>query len=163
MMEDEMRNESNNRIFHEDLILLDQDFQNTDQFFETTFSILRVGGYVNDSFLNAIKKREASFPTALPTAPYVIAMPHTDVEHIIKPFIFFTRAKNTIPWCEMANNDHILQANFVFLLGFNEKDGHIDLLQKLMSCFVNTCLLDALYHTKSKNETLTLLTSNINL
>ena len=63
----------------------------------------------------------------------------------------------------MANNDHVLNANFVFLLGFNEKNGHIDLLQKLMSCFVNSCFLESLFQAKNKHEVFTLLTSNINL
>jgi galactitol PTS system EIIA component len=163
MMEDEMGNESNDQMFFEDLILLDKDFQNTNQFFDFTFPILKSGGYVNHSFLDAIKQRESSFPTALPTEPYVVAMPHTDVEHVIRPFIFFTRSKGTIPWREMANNDHLLKANFVFLLGFNQKDGHIDLLQKLMSCFVNSRFLEELYHAKTEHEIFTLLTSNINL
>ncbi|OCG68949.1 MULTISPECIES: PTS sugar transporter subunit IIA [unclassified Gilliamella] len=158
-----MGNESNDQMFFEDLILLDKDFQDTNQFFDFTFPILKSGGYVNHSFLDAIKQRESSFPTALPTEPYVVAMPHTDVEHVIRPFIFFTRCKGTIPWREMANNDHVLKANFVFLLGFNQKDGHIDLLQKLMSCFVNLRFLEELYHAKTEHEIFTLLTSNINL
>ncbi|NUF49635.1 PTS sugar transporter subunit IIA [Gilliamella sp. ESL0250] len=158
-----MGNESNDQMFFQDLILLDKNFQDTNQFFDFTFPILKSGGYVNHSFLDAIKQRESSFPTALPTEPYVVAMPHTDVEHVIRPFIFFTRAKETIPWREMANNDHVLKANFVFLLGFNQKDGHIDLLQKLMSCFVNSRFLEELYHAKTEHEIFTLLTSNINL
>lgn len=157
-----MENESINQIFFEDLILLDKNFQDTDQFFDFTFPILKNGGFVNQSFLHAIKQRESLFPTALPTDPYVVAMPHTDIEHIIKPFIFFTRVKETIPWCEMANNDHVLQANFIFLLGFTQKNGHIDLLQTLMSSFVNSCFLEALYQAKTRHEVFTLLTSNIN-
>jgi galactitol PTS system EIIA component len=163
MREDEMGNESNNHMFFEDLILLDKNFQDTNQFFDFTFPILKSGGYVNHSFLDAIKQRESLFPTALPTEPYVVAMPHTDVEHVIRPFIFFIRAKGTIPWYEMANNDNLLKANFVFLLGFNQKNGHIDLLQTLMSCFVNPVFLKALYHAKTTREVFTLLTSNINL
>ncbi|MCX8617582.1 PTS sugar transporter subunit IIA [Gilliamella sp. B2923] len=158
-----MENESNNQLFCNDLIVLDRDFQNSNQFFDFTFSILQRGGYVNPTFLEAIKHRESLFPTALPTKPYVVAMPHTDIEHVIRPFIFFTRVKGTIPWCEMANNDHVLDANFIFLLGFNQKDGHIDLLQKLMSCLVNSCFLEALYQAKTEHEVFNLLTSNIQL
>ena len=163
MMEVEMGNESNGKMFFEDLILLDKKFQNANQFFDFTFPILKSGGYVNHSFLDAIKQRESLFPTALPTEPYVVAMPHTDVEHVIRPFIYFARAKGTIPWCEMANNDNVLRANFVFLLGFNQKNGHIDLLQKLITCFVNSHFLEALYYAETKHEIFTLLTSNINL
>lgn len=157
-----MGNASNEQLFFENLILLDETFHNANQFFDFTFPILSNNGYVRDSFLAAIKQRESLYPTALPTEPYVVAMPHTDIEHIIKPFIFVTRVKTAIPWCEMANNDNILQANFVFLLGFTEKNGHIDLLQKLMSCFVNSGFLQALYHAENKCEMLNLLISKIN-
>lgn len=158
-----MGSDSKDQMFFNELILLDKDFADSDQFFEFTFPILKNGGYVNHSFLEAIKQRESTFPTALPTEPYVVAIPHTDIEHVIRPFIFFTRIKGTIPWREMANNDHVLDVNFIFLLGFNQKDGHIDLLQKLMSSFVNSCFLDALNQAKTQHEIFTLLTSNIHL
>ncbi|MWP48591.1 DDE-type integrase/transposase/recombinase [Gilliamella sp. Lep-s21] len=45
MMEVEMGNESNGKMFFEDLILLDKNFQNTNQFFDFTFPILESGGY----------------------------------------------------------------------------------------------------------------------
>lgn len=157
-----MENESNNQWFFKDLVLLDKNFHSADQFFDFTFPILSNGGYVKDSFLTAIKYRESVYPTALPTEPYVVAMPHTDIEHVIKPFIFVTRVKSAVPWCEMANNDNVLKANFIFLLGFIEKNGHIDLLQKLMSCFVNPSFLASLYQAKNTSEILKLLKSNIN-
>ena len=35
-------------------------------------------GYVKDTFAEAIKIREAKFPTALPVEPYPVAIPHAD-------------------------------------------------------------------------------------
>lgn len=156
-----MESRSNQTMFFEELIFLDKAFQNTDQFFDFMFPILKNGGYVQDSFLSAIKKRENDYPTALPTEPYVVAIPHTDIAHIVKPFIAFTRLEGTTPWCEMASNDNVLQASFVFMLGFIEKDGHLNLLQALMSHCSNPDFLKTLRQVKSTQEALTLLTSNI--
>ncbi|MDF7666489.1 PTS sugar transporter subunit IIA [Orbaceae bacterium ESL0727] len=156
-----MVNECNQHLFFDDLIFLDKVFQKSDQFFDFVFPILQQGGYVKESFLAAIKKREAAFPTALPTTPYVVAMPHTDIEHIIRPFILVTRIKGSVPWCEMANNDVILDANFIFLLGFTGKDGHILLLQTLIASFSNPQFLAALQQAKTKQAVMALLTANI--
>ncbi|MCX8739578.1 hypothetical protein J3U56_09620 [Gilliamella sp. B2824] len=35
-----------------------------------------------------MKQRESLYSTVLLTEPYVVAMPHTDIEYVIKPFIF---------------------------------------------------------------------------
>jgi len=121
-------NSSRRNMFFTELIFLDKSFQHNNEFFDFIYPILHEKGYVRQSFLNAIKSRERSYPTALPTKPYVVALPHTDIEHIIKPFISVTRVKNGVPWHEMANNDQVLSADFIFLLGFIEKNGHITLL-----------------------------------
>lgn len=61
-------------------------------------------GYVKDTFRDAIKTREANYPTALPVEPYPVAIPHSDPENIIKPFIACTRLKirlNGVRWQTM--------------------------------------------------------------
>lgn len=155
------RSDSDNGVFFDELIFLDEQFDHSNDFFDFIFPILKKNGYVKDSFLVAIKQRENEFPTALPTEPYVVALPHTDIEHIIKPFISVTRVAQTVKWCEMANNDCVLDAKFIFLLGFVEKNGHVGLLQTLMGCFSEGYLLDDLYQAKTKAEFMQLLTNNV--
>lgn len=49
-------------------------------------------------------------------------MPHTDIEHVIKPF-FFSWVKAPIEWCKMANNirsiAHHREKDFNFQIGKN--------------------------------------------
>lgn len=150
-----------NKMFVEELVFLDKPLNNSDEFFDFIFPILKKKGYVQDSFLDAIKQRESTYPTALPTEPYAVALPHTDIEHIIKPFIAVTRVKGTVPWYEMANNDHILPAHFIFLLGFIDKNGHINLLQVLMDSLSDKSFIEQLNQTQTSLEIVQLLESTI--
>ena len=58
-------------------------------------------GYVNDTYLPSIKKREAQYPTALPVEPYPIAIPHTEATAIIHPFIAPVRLRESVKWGDM--------------------------------------------------------------
>lgn len=150
-----------NKMFFKELVFLDKPLNNSDEFFDFIFPILKEKGYVRESFLLAIKQREKAYPTALPTEPYAVALPHTDIEHIIKPFIAVTRAKDTVSWCEMANNDNVLQARFIFLLGFMDKDGHINLLQALMGSLSDEIFVEQLNQAQTAEEIVQLLESTI--
>lgn len=120
--------------FFEELLFLDKCFTDSNHYFDFVFSQLKEKGYVHDSFLTAIKQRENAYPTALPTQPCAIALPHTDIEHVVKPFISVTRLSKGMAWREMANDENSLNVTFIFLLGFIDKNGHINLLQTLMEC-----------------------------
>lgn len=156
-----MGKSSNDSMFFEELIFLDKTFQHANEFFDFVYPVLYNKGYIKASFLPAIKAREQTYPTALPTEPYVVALPHTDIEHVIKPFILVTRVKGCVEWHEMANNDHVLNAHFIFLLGFTEKNGHINLLQTLMACFSEENFLQQLHDAKTCEQFIQLLNSKI--
>lgn len=150
------------KMFYEDLIFLDKPLADANSFFEWIFPILEEKGFVKASFLDAIKAREEKYPTALPVDP-PIALPHTDIEHIKKPFISVTRVDGTVSWAEMANNDHILNAKFVFLLGFLDKNGHVDLLQSLTGAFGNADFIEKLSHVSTPRECMELLETTVKL
>lgn len=148
------------QMFYKDLILLDVDVRNSDEFFETMDSILLDKGFVNKGFLKAIKCREAKYPTALPTEPYGIAIPHTDPEYIEKPFIAVARLKESAEWKLMASEDDG-QVKVVFLLGFKHNDYHIQLLQNLMDLFMKDGFRDELLKVENKEDCLHLVESKI--
>lgn len=148
------------QMFYKDLILLDVDVRNSDEFFETMDSILLDKGFVNDGFLEAIKYREAKYPTALPTEPYSIAIPHTDPEYIEKPFIAVARLKDSAEWKLMASEDEG-RVKVVFLLGFKHNDYHVQLLQNLMDLFMKDGFRDELLKVESKEDCLHLVESKI--
>lgn len=149
--------DNSSNVFFKELIFLDKQIQCADDFFDFIFPILNKNGYVKNSFLNAIKKREKEFPTALPISSYSVAIPHTNIEHIVKPFISVTRITKTMKWGEMSNNENEIDIKFIFLLGFVKGDDHISLLQTLMECFSKGNLLGKLEQAKTKIEFMQLL------
>ena len=142
----------NSTLIRDELCELDLDVKNTDEFFEYMSSKAKDLGYVTDDFLSAIKNREAEFPTALPVLPHPVAIPHADPINIVKQFIAPVRLKNPIDWCEMANNDHILNVRIAFLLGFKREEGHVEILQVLLQNFQNDKTMEALLHADTKEN-----------
>ncbi|MCE9921389.1 MULTISPECIES: PTS sugar transporter subunit IIA [Hafnia] len=149
--------------FFEELTFIDSSFQHQSDYFDSIFLSLKNRGYVRDSFLPAIKQREKLYPTALPTHPYVVALPHTDTEHVIRPFICVTRLYHEITWHEMANDDNELKAKFIFLLGFIDKDHHITLLQTLMECLSDEHFIEEMNQAPTPASLVKLLKSAITI
>lgn len=131
--------------FSPELIFLDRDYADTGAFFSATAAVLQRQGYVRDTFLSAITRREAGHPTGLPTSPWAIALPHTDPEHILRPFISVTRLARPIAWREMGNPDRVLQAYLVIMLGFVDSSSHLQVLQALMESLTDEAFLRQLY------------------
>lgn len=142
----------NGTLICDELCELDLDVKNTDEFFEVMSEKAKTLGYVTENFLPAIKKRESEYPTALPVEPYPVAIPHSDPINIVKQFIAPVRLKNPIDWCEMANNDSILQVRIVFLLGFKREEGHVEILQVLLQNFQNEETMNKLLGATTKEE-----------
>lgn len=123
-------------IVFKDLIQLDLDVESSEELFEIISEQLMKRGYVTEDFLESIKVREEEYPTALPIEPYAVAIPHTDPECIITPFISCIRMKHPVPWREMAANEVVHMVRFVFMLGFKQEDvgdAHVELLQILVT------------------------------
>ncbi len=118
-----------------DLARVDLAADSTEEIFDLMERDFRKLGLVKDTYLSSIKKREAEYPTALPTEPYPIAIPHTMASEIIEPFIAPLRLKEPVPWGEMSDPSIKHPVKFVFMLGFRDPGDHIELLQILMYNF----------------------------
>lgn len=150
---------ANRDTIYRELIQFDWEVKDQDEFFDKMADKLLELGYVKDTFKDAIKTREANYPTALPVEPYPVAIPHADPENIIKPFIACTRLKNPIKWCEMSNNDVQHDVKFIFMLGFlgghddpNAGNEHVELLQVLVTNFQKPEVMDKLVNAKTEDE-----------
>ena len=138
-------------LFRE-LVQLDWEAADQTEVFERMADILFKNGFVKDTYLESLKAREENYPTALPIKPYPVAIPHTDINHILRPFIAPIRLKKAVEWREMANNDEIHQVRFIFMLGFLKSEEHIDLLQILVENFQDEDLMERLNHAGSAEE-----------
>jgi PTS system galactitol-specific IIA component len=122
-------------LLKQDLVQFDREVSDQRTLFAEMAQLLRARGYVKDSFEHAIVAREAKYPTALPTVPEAIAIPHGDAEHVITPFIAPIRLVAPVPWAEMGNGDVDHPVRFVFMLGLDKADGQVAVLQSLVQAF----------------------------
>ena len=139
-------------MIYKDLIQLDMEAADTDDFFDKMAAKLEELGFVKSSFVDAIKTREKNFPTALEVEPYPVAIPHADPEHSLQPFIAPVRFKEPVKWWEMAANDVEHDVKFVFMLGFKRSDEHVELLQILVANFQDESLMKRLMDAKTEEE-----------
>lgn len=120
------------QIFREDFIWLDKTFEDKNQFFETIGTRLYEKGAVKESFADALKKREAVYPTGLKTEAYEIAIPHTDVEHVNEASISFVRFKETVLFSHMGEPEIQVNAKFAFVLGVKDPKQQVEVLSTLV-------------------------------
>lgn len=118
-----------------DLVQFDLDVESQAELFRTMAEKLVDAGYVRQSFADAIAARERKYPTALPTKPEAIAIPHTDAKHIEVPFIAPIRLRTPVAWVEMGNDEMTHPVRLVFMLGLNKADGQVKVLQALTTKF----------------------------
>lgn len=139
-------------MIHKELIQLDMDVKDQQDFFVQMSKKLVELGYVKDTFKDAIIAREEEYPTALAIEPYPVAIPHADPIHIVEPFIAATRLKTPVKWCEMAANDTQHDVKYIFMLGFKRSDEHVELLQVLVQNFQDADLMKRLDEATTEDE-----------
>ncbi|MTD40447.1 PTS sugar transporter subunit IIA [Erwinia sp. CPCC 100877] len=139
------------------LIDLQVSVQNEEELFEVIAKRLYEQGYVNDGYLAGIKARERVFPTGLITEYLNLALPHSDVEYIERPFIYIVRTIHPIRVRQMGDNQE-MEVRDVFFLGIKEPARQVGLLQELMILFQKAAFVAEFQATASKDEVFALMT-----
>ena len=131
-------------LFTPELVFFDVDASTSDELFETLEPELKAKGYVKDSWLDAIKAREHSYPTGLECQAISVGIPHVEPEHIVKPYIAVIRNTRPIAFAPMGGMvDHDVQAHLVLNLGLlAHAEDQVAVLQALMLVFMddNACV-----------------------
>lgn len=83
---------------------------------------LVAAGWVAPEYLEAAVRREAIYPTGLPTTPEAVAVPHADPDWVARPAIAIGRLRRPVRFLEMATTDHELSVRIVLLLALRSKD-----------------------------------------
>ena len=107
--------------------------------------------YVKDSYAEAVKVREQEFPTGLKTQNLNIGIPHTDPEHILKPFVYFAKNESKIDIRQMGDNEP-MESEYFFFLGINDSKSQVGLLSELMELFMNEDFVEKLTKAKDIEE-----------
>lgn len=87
-------------------------------------------GFVRESFVEAALAREKLIPTGLPlSGKYHAAIPHTEVEHVIKPGIGLAVLKQAVDFHNMLSPDQIVPVQLVFMLALEQPKSQVKMLQ----------------------------------
>lgn len=125
-------------LFTPELVFLDFEADDRAEFFEKLGKELAARGYVKDTWLDAITEREKNYPTGLACQAIKVAIPHTDPEHLEKPYIAVIRPAQPVVFEAMAGMGDPVPAELIVNLGLlQHADGQVAVLQALMGVFMD--------------------------
>ncbi|MGV8026216.1 MAG: PTS sugar transporter subunit IIA [Anaerolineaceae bacterium] len=107
-------------------------------------------GYVKESFIDAAIDRESRLPTGLPLGgAFNAAIPHTDIEHVIKPGLALATLKNPVAFRNMAIPSETVQVSLVFLLALEQPKTQIEMLQAISGVLKDPDVVSALMKSQT--------------
>ena len=125
--------------------------------YDTSFEVINavskalfIKGYVHETFAQAAIEREGKLPTGLPLAGGInAAIPHTDIEHVIKPALGMATLRKPVDFQNMILPDESVPVRLVFVLALEQPKAQIEMLQEVASVIQNTDLVEKLMDQKS--------------
>ena len=144
-------------LLRPEVILTDLDAKNADDALDHLSSLLFEYGYVRDSFSAAVKEREKRYATGLPARSMGVAMPHTDIEHVIKPCVAIATLRHPVTFIAMGSDDEKVQAQILFMLALNEPHAQLEMLQSIVTIIQNDDLLQAIKASNSPADIIELI------
>lgn len=116
-------------------------------------------GYVKESYIHGILKREDIFPTGIPTGEYGVAIPHTDIEHVNSPMVAVATLKEPIEFNSMGGGkEDKLWVKIIFMLAMKDGNEQLPMLQSLMDIIQDNELLKDIYESTDNGLLAAMLT-----
>lgn len=137
-----------------DGLLINTVSDSSDELFNEVSELLKEKDLVKNDYLEAIKKREAEFPTGLQTNSYAIALPHVEAKYVKTNALIICRSKDGIPFKRMDDNSSTISAKIIFILLINDSSIHVKTLAELIKLWRDKELLDLIYKADDKREIL---------
>lgn len=92
-----------------ELILPQIEARDSADIFEQAGGKLVSLGYCKDSYVEALKIREKDFPTGVDMGGVGVAIPHTDVSHVLKKGIAIATTKKPVTFVQMGTDDETVE------------------------------------------------------
>lgn len=113
---------------------------------------LQAGGFVKDSWTQATLEREKIFATGLPTPEVGVAIPHTDIEHVLQPAIAIGVLQQPVLFGEMGNPEQAVAVRLVCALAVARSELLVSLLQQLVQLFQTPGVLQHIVSQQTPQE-----------
>lgn len=120
-------------------------------------------GFVKESFKEAVLLREKEYPTGLPFQDFGVAIPHTDVVHVINPAIACAILSEPVKFELMGSPEDEVSVNIVFMLAVKDPKGQVNVLENLMTMCQNSEAIRRVKNASSKKEVMDVLLEELKL
>lgn len=150
-------------VFGIETIEVGKEAGNSEELIAALSSALWKQGFVKETYIEAVLKREAVHPTGLPVPGNAIAIPHTDPEHVLKSRIAVATLKKPIQFSMMGSPEVQLPVTVVFMLAIKDPKQQPEVLRNLMKLFQQEELLADIAAAKQKQHVYELLTGYFSL
>ena len=138
-------------IFKE-LIATDVEAKNSEEVIRKVGKLFYDNGFVKDSYIDAVIKREKVYPTGLQLDGIAVAMPHTDPPHVNRSGVCVAKLKNPVTFQHMGAEDVLVQAELIFMMAIQNPDEHMETLQKVLNVFQNVEIAQKFKNAKNNDE-----------
>ncbi len=119
-------------------------------------------GYVRDSFADAALAREAELPTGLMLGGDVnAAIPHTDVEHVIRPAVALATLARPVIFRHMIDPTEEVPVQIVFLLALEQPKSQVTMLQEVAGVLQNATLIERIMASSTADQIIDALQTHI--
>jgi galactitol PTS system EIIA component len=129
---------------------LGMDAENADEVIRNISGKLMYAGYVRGTFTDAALMREKNIPTGLPlSGKYNAAIPHTDVEHVVKSGIGLATLVHPVVFKNMISPEEAVDVQLVFVLALDQPKSQIEMLQEIAQVLQDSEIVNALINAKN--------------
>jgi len=128
----------------EENILVQSTEKGCEEIIQRLGNLLYRNGYVKESFTQAALDREKLYPTGLQTNTVGFAIPHTDVEHVLKASLAIATLREPVFFRAMDNSDVNIPVTIVMMLAIQDPKKVVQTLRSVISILENEEALAAL-------------------
>ena len=137
---------------HRELVVYDLEASSAEEAIRVLGGRLFDGGYVRDTYTDAVVARERDYPTGLQLKTVGIAMPHTTGAHVIIPAVCVARLRQPIEFSHMGDGSIKVQAEMLFMMAIKDPNDQLKTLQSMMAVFGDDEALGALLSARDEDE-----------
>ena len=144
-------------VLDEKNILLGLEAEDRNDCIRKIAAVMEKNGYLGPDYAEEAIRREEQYPTGLPTDGVVVAIPHANKGTVHHTGIGMAVLAKPVPFYNMADHGQQLQVEMVFLLANTDPNQQLDDLRRLMECFCEEELLQAMKAAKEPGDVLAAL------
>lgn len=135
------------------LILTGCEAAGKEDVFQKVGGLLIREGYCRDSYIKALTDREKEYPTGLDINGVGVAIPHTDVSHVIRSTIVPAILKKPVAFELMGGDEgDRVDVSIVFIMAIQDPKAHLDQVKVLLKILQDNNVLRELMSAKSEED-----------